>query len=276
MHLSTRYRLLPLVLAAPLVAACGKGGGGDAPSTPLESQYGDGARIADLISEATWLDPDDLESEGCKPPAAKHVYVTGITLTAIDRFDETGEGALGNFYVQDSEGDPVPYSGVTVYSPSFSPPDLRLAEGDVADIQGELSEFLGPSVGKFGYCKTLPEIGGTMSFRFENGHVEPLVVDLEDLKSYETARPYIGMLVRVENVSIAGMPSSSSGRYTASLDVGVGVPASDVPKISNELYDLEGMGPPLVNNPSFHAITGIITYFYGFKIAPRSPADFEP
>lgn len=262
-------------LAALLFTACG-GGNGDAQSTPIADEYGNGARLAELIGAATWLDPTDTDSARCSPPPARRAYVTGATLVAIDDFDETGDGAHGNLYVQDSAGEPAAYAGVTVFQPSFSPPDLRLVAGDVVDMFGDLTEFLGPSVGKFGFCRTLPEVGGTMSFRFEGSHVAPKPLRVEDLKSYASARQYIGMLVRVEQVSIAGDPSSSGGRYLAALQVGAGVPATDVPKISNELYDLQAEGPPLAAGTSFRAVTGIVTYFYGFKLAPRSKADFEP
>ena len=270
-----RARSLPLLLAAPIVAACG-GGNGDAASIPLADAYGNGLRISDVVREATWLDPEDLESKACDVPPDRTARVTGVTVVAIDRFDETGDGAQGNYYVQDSLEVPVEYSGVTVFAPSFSPPDLRLSPGDVADLLGVFTEFLGPSsAGRFGYCRTLPEIGGTMTFRFEGGEVPPTIVEVEELKSYETARKYIGMLVRVEGARIVGQPSNSGGRYNASLDVGAGVPATDVPKLSNELYDIEGEGPALSHGMTFSAVTGVLTYFYGFKIAPRSPEDFE-
>ena len=269
-----------LVLAgAALLAGCsgtGNGGTGDPPSEPSSSKLGNGSRLSELLGPATWFEAGNTDSEGCDAPADRTVYVTGVTVVAIDRYDETSEGQLGNYYVQDTSLEPAPFSGVTVFAPSFSPPDLRLAEGDVVDMNGALMEFLGPSSGKFGDCKTLPEVGGTLSFRLENGTRVPAVISIDDLKSYEAARQWLGMLVRLENVRIAAAGSGSGGRYTAPLDVGAGVPASDVPKISNELYDLEGDGPPLAGPQDFKSITGVVTYFYGFKIAPRSPDDFEP
>ncbi|KYF61389.1 hypothetical protein BE11_38520 [Sorangium cellulosum] len=264
-----------VVTAAPLLAACG-GGNGDAPWIPLADERGGGARIAELVGEARWLDPDDEDSERCAVPPDRRAHVTGATLVAIDRFDETGEGAHGNHYVQDLADEPVAYSGITVFQPAFSPPDLRLVPGDVVDLSGMLTEFLGPSSGRFGDCRTLPEIGGTMSFRFEDRPARPIRVPLDDLKRYASARRYIGMLVRVEGIKIARDPSSSGGRYTASINVGAGVPAADVPSLSNELYDLEAEGPPLAAGASFRSVTGVLTYFYGFKIAPRCPADFQP
>ena len=41
---------------------------------------------------------------------------------------------------------PVPFSGLTVFSPSFTPPDLRVFEGDVVDTFGNLIEFLGHGI----------------------------------------------------------------------------------------------------------------------------------
>ncbi|WP_437840799.1 hypothetical protein [Sorangium sp. So ce1153] len=271
---SSAFPLLVGVAAAALLAACG-GGNGDAPWIPLADEHGSGARIAELVGEAEWLDPADEDSERCAVPPDRRAHVTGAALVAIDRFDETGEGAHGNHYVQDSADEPVAYSGITVFQPAFSPPDLRLVPGDVVDLQGVLTEFLGPSSGRFGDCRTLPEIGGTMSFRFEDRPARPARVPLGDLKSYASARRYIGMLVRVEGITIAGDPSSSRGRYTASINVGAGVPVSDVPSLSNELYDLEAQGPPLSAGATFRSVTGVLTYFYGFKIAPRCPADFQ-
>jgi hypothetical protein len=288
----TRRRSLPqggLVAAlglASLASACGPaggGGGGDQARLPSGNAFGDGARLAELVGPATWLNPDDVESVACSKPGDRSVQVSGLTVTAVDRFDETGDGAFGNLYAQDPV--PAPYAGITVFDPGFSPPDLRLFPGDRVDFQGTLTEFLGPSTGPFGGCKTLPELLGAMSLRFDGVPPEPYPVTLDDLVLYEDAsgpeaplgaRKLIGLLVRLENVAISGTPSNSGGRYTANIDVGAGVPFNDVPRISNELYDLEAEGPPLADGTTFSSVTGIVTYFYGFKIVPRSPADFVP
>jgi hypothetical protein len=264
----------------------GDGGSGDPSHPPSANQLGDGDRLAELIGPATWFNETDDDSQACTSPPDRAVHVSGVTIVGIDRFDETGDGARGNFYVQDTVppkreecGDEAPgcYSGITVFDPSFSPPDLRLAQGDVADLSGVLMEFLGPSTGRFKFCKTLPEIGGTMSFRFESpGAVAPRTIAIADLKSYETARKWLGMLVRIENVRIVGDPSNSGGRYKAAIDVGGGIAVSDQPRISNELYDLEGEGPPLAADTQFTAVTGVLTFFFNFNIAPRSASDFEP
>jgi hypothetical protein len=247
---------------------------GDPPSEPKGNLLGDCARLSDIVEEPTWLQPNNEDSIGCKPPPDVHVCVSGITVVAIDKHDETGDGAVGNYYAQDTRSEPVPYSGMTIFDPSFSPPDLRLAAGDVADLSGTYTEFLGPSAGKFGDCRTLPEISGAMTLRFEGGSVTETVIPLSDLYTYEGARPYLGMLVRVENVSIGDDPTSSSGRYSAPLRVDMPIPADAVPKLSNELFALETLG--LKKDATFSSITGVITYFYGFKLAPRSAEDLVP
>jgi hypothetical protein len=268
-------------------AGCGPAGGGssgdfdpDSPirPTPSGGLDGNGSRIHEVVGPATWLNPADTESAACAVPADRPVRITGMVLTAIDRFDETGDGAFGNYYAQDSEQ--VPYSGMTIFDPGFSPPDLALVPGDRIDFSGTLLEFLGPSTGRFGGCKTLPEIAGALSLRFDGDPPAAAVVTLNDLTTYQDgdrgARQWLGRLVRLEGVEISGAPQASGGRYTANIAVGSGVPFSDVPKISNELYDLEAEGPPLASGATFSSVTGVLTYFSGFKIAPRSPADFEP
>jgi hypothetical protein len=270
---------LPALLAlGACLAGCGGGGIGDPPSKPLADPFGDGERLCQtVVVPATWLDPSDMDGKHCKQPPDHGVFVTGVSIIAIDRYDETGNGAIGNYWVQDP--DPLclgkPYSGVTVFGPTFSPPDLRLAADDVVDINGQITEFLGPASGTFKGCRTLPEVSGSMSFRFDgNDPIAPTVIPVTDLKSYDTARQWLGMLVKVENIVLNGDPTASGGRYSAAINVGGGIPASDQPKITNELYDILTEGPTLADQAAFSSVTGVVTYFYGFHIVPRSPADF--
>jgi hypothetical protein len=278
---------LAVLLAASsvsLTAACGSGGG-DAFSEPTASILGSGSRIRDIQGEATWLDPGDKDSLTCSVPADATVHVTGLTVTAVDRFDEVADGALGNVYVQDTTIEPGEYEGMTVFDPSYTPPDLRVAPGDVLDFFGVYTEFLGPSSGFFGKCKTLPEIGGAGTFRFEGSDVPARELELIDILGYENARRYLGMLVTIKDVTIGADPVSSEdtlesgGRYTADIDrTGIdtmGLDAADFPKISNELYNIKVDGPVLAKGSQFKSVTGVLTYFYGFKLAPRSAADFE-
>lgn len=256
---------LPLLL----LIGC-DGGDGDLPSKPLASEYGSGSRFAQILGPAKWLDAKNATSKQCATPSATKEFVTGATIVAIDRYDETGTGAVGNYWLEDTAADPADYSGATLFNVSFSPPDLRLSPGDVVDFLGQYTEFIGPSVGPFGGCVTLPEFEGTVSFRFDaNRDVAPKVVDEKELEDYVSARKHLGQLVKVENVKLLENGGDQGGRYTALINNKNG------PVLSNELYDAQKEGPPWKLGGTFKSVTGVLTYFYGFHIAPRSPADFE-
>lgn len=267
-----------LIVATACSGDPGEGGGtGDPPSLPLADPCGGGLRMADVVGPATWLNPKDQMSKACTYPLDRKVSLAGLRLVAADHFDETGDGSTGNYYAQDACADVAPYQGMTIYAPSFSPPDLRLFPGDVVDLLGNLMEFPGPSsAGLFPYCRTLPEVGGTLTYRFELGPtLAPQTIPITDLKTYETARQWLGMLVKVEDVTIAGKPYDSNGRYCGAMNVGGGIPQSDVPSICNELFDMKNLGPPIADGTKFKSVTGVVTYFYSFKISPRSADDFE-
>jgi hypothetical protein len=276
--LSTLFSTGGLLLAAVFLGGC-DGGDGDQPTKPLANQLGDGSRLSRIIKPATWLDPADTFSDHCTAiPPDRSVYLSGLSIIAIDTFDETGDGkSSGNYYVADTAADPKPYSGVTLYRPSFSPPDLRLAEGDVVDFLGTFMEFNGPSTFKFSHCRTLPELSGALTFRFDNNQPLPVKeIPLEELKSYETGRPYLGTIVKVVDVKLdTNGASASSGRFTSGLAVGPIADVADVPRVTNELFDMQGLGPPMPPGATFKSITGVVTYFGGFHISPRSAADFE-
>jgi hypothetical protein len=286
--MSSRRHALPFIVFVTLLGCdiTSDGSTGDPRSEPIASELGNGVRLRDVIPAAEWYEPGNMESQGCKQPGDHAVNATGQVIVAIDRYDETGDGALGNIYIEDLyEGDdePQPFSGVTVFAPAFTPPDLRLFEGDVVDTFGNLQEFLGPT-SPFGDCKTLPEIGGTMSFRFDHGPVEPLTIVKENggsarwegVVGYPKARQYLGMLVRIEGVIAAGEPDDDGkGRLTVLIDMGGGIGAEDSIKISNELFDLGNDGPEIADGTIFKSVTGVLTFFYGFKLAPRSIEDFE-
>ncbi len=273
-----------------LAIGCGPGGdgsSGDPRAEPKADPYGTGQRLSDVLgqryqaitsAEDSWLEPSNSESIGCKRiPLDQETQITGVTLLMEDTFDETGEGAIGNYYVQDT-GTNAPNSGITVFQPGFSPPDLRVVTGDVLDIFGLITEFDGPGSSKFGYCRTLPEMSGSVQLRFEGAVVEPAVIPVEDTATYVAARQWIGMLVRLENVELSETPfKSATGRYNIRFNAGMVSDDEDIPNISNELMDLEAV-LPLQTMPGtvLSSVTGVMTYFYGVHIAPRTPEDIVP
>src|SRR5262245_21336142 len=162
-----------LLVVASLTAACtgtAGGGSGDEQRKPQADEFGTCSRLDQVGGPAPWVNSNDQFSMNCPQIAARKVCISGVTVVAIDNFDETGKGAVGNYWVEDTKA-PGDYSGYTVFAPSFSPPDLRLAEGDVVDILGSATEFPGPSsAGLFPYCRTLPELSGTLSYRFDGNN----------------------------------------------------------------------------------------------------------
>jgi hypothetical protein len=267
---------LALAALAALAASCGDGGGGDRDKVPPRepSPVGDGSRLSELN------DPKNP-----RPAESSEVYVSGISVVAVDTYDETGNGSsVGNIYAQDLalQGAPPPYAGITLFGSSFSPPTLRVAPGDVIDARGKYEEFPGPPSFLFDEGETLPElVGATITLRFESTVPEPLTIKLEDLASYEKGRQWIGMLVRVENVAAAeGLHCGTApdactkpGRQSVRLGVAGVMDPKKLPTLTNALFDLANSGLTLDAGTQFESIVGVVQYFFNFSIAARTAED---
>ena len=113
------------VLILAFAAACSAKG--DPPQDVNPNPLGDGMRLRDV------QDPT-------KGHAGQNVKVTSVVVTAIDNFDETRNGkSRGTIFVQDADV-AGPYSGISMYSPTFVPANLRLAPGDVINLNGQYVE----------------------------------------------------------------------------------------------------------------------------------------
>jgi hypothetical protein len=267
--------LVAIGILTALLAGCGGGGTpGDPPATPLANVCGSGRRISSTLGgffgPAPWFEMQNQGSNNCPYPLAQSVYATCLTVTAIDRWDETGNGAVGTVYVQDTVSPTPQYAALSLFDPSFSPPDLRVLPGDVLDVTGDYEEFVGPSSGAFPECQTLPQIGGSALFRYDGKLPAPVEINPADLNSYDNARKYLNMLVSVKNVTILADGAVSSGRYSATVTI----PNGSVWAISDELFDVPS-NITLHAGDTFDSVTGIVTYFYSFHLAPRSLADFK-
>lgn len=252
-------------------SACSDGAPGDLALTPKPKGdvRGDGLRLAELNNPAN-----------PRPSEGTEVNVTGITVLAVDTFDETNNGSsAGNIYAQDLpvQGAVPAFGGITLFNASFNPPTLRVAPGDVVDVRGAYEEFLGPPSSPFDIGESLPEIvGGTIRLRFEHVVPEPITIKLEELASYETGRKWIGTLVRVENVTAQSDGfKGGSGRFSVRLDV-PGVADSDLPTINNALYDVEAAPVSFASGTKYASVVGIVQFFFNFAIGPRSAADISP
>ena len=296
--------VVALALASAFAGCNGtdSGGTGDKHVKPMPNELGTGLKVHDVVGPATWIQTGNMSSTGCAIPQPKSKQLTGQVVVAVDNYDETGAGATGTVYIEDLYLDgtePPPYSGLEVFSPSYTPPDLRVFTGDVVDSFGQLEEFLGPSASPFPECRTLPEFAADVSLRFES-YAPPVPLTIvkpgmqtdytrfDPIRGYANARQWLGMLVTMNDVYL-DVPTCSNtqasctdcahcplGRWSSTINIGGGITQNDLFTVSNELFDMNGKGPQIPAAAThFKSITGIVTYFYGFHIAPRSLDDIQ-
>jgi len=261
MRPSYALSLLAVGLVA-LAAAPGCNGGGDGDTHqpgPPPTPVGSGNRVRDVSN------PDNQGPSRGVPGAT--VSVTGVTVVAVDTFDETRNGkSRGTIFVQDT-GSTEPYSGIGLFAPTFVPGDLKVGPGDVLDLTGQYQENANIGTAVFPKGQVLPQISRPVStFRFEAQPPTPREIDVADLNDYAKGRRWIGMLVTVKNVTLEADLSSSSGRVSGPIFPGA---PNNGPTITNELYDLGGFA----KGQKFKSITGVVTYFFNLHIAPRSRED---
>ena len=235
------------------------------PPAPYEpSPLGNGDRVADVTN----------------PGASTYAPGQNVDLTSLvalwqDEFDETRDGkSVGTVYFQDV-GSQAPYSGLSAFEASFVPADIRIFPGDVFDVVGEYEESLNVGTAVFPTPQTLPQLARPVcTFRYEYVSPPPTPVPLSDLNDYDLGRKWEGMLVTVKDVYIDTASTDSSGRVTYSMVSSAGqLPPNNSVAISNELYALQPNAYP--SGTHFASVTGIVTWFYSYHVAPRTPADLD-
>ena len=294
-------------LALVVLAACSDGGRGDDQPSVHGSLRGDGHTLAELNDRTRTLDV---------PPAKAILQVTGTRVTWVDTFDETGTGQIGDVFVQDLFAPPSGfgrgYEGMLLFQPAYSPPSFRPSTGDVLDLNGQYQEFQVPKQGTY-LDKTwrTPEMkGATLSLRLDAAGAAVVPVGdatVADFFAYGTGRRWLSMLITLHDVVVMACPAgttcgangvafTSSGRASINLTTtdnqlvpvppapAPGAPKTFVlqqPAISNELMDVVAAtsagGPvPLQAGQTLKSVTGIVTLFSGFHVAPRTPDDIVP
>lgn len=220
-------------------------------------------------------------ADPASPTKAAHgsqVQVSGAVVIAVDRFDETRNGrSMGTIYVADL-GSKEPYSGISLYNPSFVPGNLRVGAGDALDLRGQFQENQNIPIqfARGAYLVQLSDAIGT--FRFDARDPEPVEIDVADLSDYETGRKWLNMLVTVKNITVQGAPFGSGGRRSYNLlpripteERSCEAPFPKVPTLTNELADLESL--ELKDGDVISSLTGVVTFFCNLHIAPRSIDD---
>lgn len=248
-----------LVAALTVTSACSRPEGDDL-TPPEPGVITPGQRIQDALNpEApTKAAPDSV------------VRCSGAAVTWVDSFDETHNGkSSGTIYVQDLDSQ-APWSGIGMFGPAFIPSSLRVSPGDVLDLKGTYQENANIGTAVFPEGQVLPQLFRPVGvFRFEGRTATPADIDYRDLTDYAVGRRWIGMLVRVHDVTVQNLFSDAQGRVTGRFTSGL---QQNPPVITNELYDLKSDAfPP---GTKFASVTGIVTYFFALHLAPRSAEDF--
>ncbi len=218
------------------------------------------------------------------PLTTNSISLSGLVVTAIDTYDETGKGGsdIGDIYLADLTATPGPNEGILAYGSSFSPPTYQPLPGDVVDIMAGYQEFR-VNTAAVPLNFTSPELSkGTISLRFDGSPslVMPTVIPITDLVDYMHGRQWLSMLVTLQNVKLNdGVSVDTSNRASIPINPGVAIDASLTPVITNELFDLKGALAAAHYSPAqgdiLRSVTGIVTLFASFQIAPRSIADIQ-
>lgn len=266
-----RARLFLLSMAA-LIVSCGSQEGDPHSNHGVPPPEGKEMRIRQIA------DPTS-------PDKAQHletVAVSGVTVIAVDQHDETANGkSRGTIYVQDL-GSKEPYSGLSLFAPSFVPGNLRVGPGDVLDLRGTYQENQNIGSAVFAPGATLPQLSRPVAtFRYEGKLPEPVDIDVKDLETYETGRKWLNMLVRVKDVTVRGAVFESGNAQRVSVPLtdapSNGVKCEDpfpkAPTLTNELANLNDLD--IRGSTPVKSIVGVVTYFCNLHLSPRSIADVQ-
>ncbi|HEY8375588.1 MAG TPA: hypothetical protein VIK91_03825 [Nannocystis sp.] len=184
-----------------------------------------------------------------KVPPQTVVTVENVVVTSPLTFK--GDG----FFVQDPMGGP--YSGIYVYI-NQNPDMLAPKPGDVVTITGLYTEYYDASQISAGKAGDIV-LGGTDTVP------DPIVVAPADLVDPATAEPYEGVLVRVEDVTVA-TAADNFGEWT--IDAGLHV---------DDLFFAAADWPKPNPGDTFSSITAPLHYsFENYKLVPRTAADLVP
>ena len=273
-------RAAVLALSAIALVSCSSGGGGDLDHVQPKS-HAFGTPIADANAPADdkgARDPARAIATLCGsqcpggaagatcPKTCPNLVASGVVVTAVDSFDETLDGkSIGNIYVQDAvQPEPLgtPYSGITLFQPISN---AILQPGDGVDLTGAYQPFPGPASSPFPVL--LPEVSkGAISLSYEGRQPAPIDVDPSMFKDAKQGMAFVGRLVRLKNVAVGGAFDPKRHEATISTDGTLSIASQFF-----LLDDPKGLaaGP----GTKFAAVTGVITYFFNFKLCPRSTAD---
>jgi hypothetical protein len=242
-----RRRLVSLLPALALAA------GSCAPVEPDRS--GDGG-------VAEWTVPQlRTPTDPAYPGVGSRVLLRNVVVTAVDTYDEDGQGRIGNIWVAEPAGGA--WSGVQLFNPVVIPSRTHLVPGDIVEVTGTLDE----SAYMVGDTDSLTELSAaSVQKTGETLPPDPTVIPETDLTDRGRAEPWEGCLVRIANVELTG-PYDSYGETSTAGGV----------VVTNDLFEIPGAAAGV----RYRSLTGIVTYFrpaaflLGVMLMPRGPQDLE-
>ncbi|MBU1220568.1 hypothetical protein KKF34_02960 [Myxococcota bacterium] len=178
----------------------------------------------------------------------------GVVVTAVDK-----SGSFqGNIWVAEPNGGP--YSGVMVYNMDLVAPWFtNIKVGDLVDITGLKVEYNYNNEFEDGVTEIESP---TVTIQGTTSVPAPVEIDITDLNTVADAEPYEGVLVTLQNVRVT-TKQDRNGRLEVNLYQGT--------KLQDDLMDLS----TVAEGACLSKVTGIVTYFYGYYILPRTAADIE-
>lgn len=295
----------PAVVIAALLSAAGCTG---APSNPRCDEPDNSCNRA-FLQSATPLSALRDPNEATRTPVGTAVDARNLQVTAYDDFDETMDGDLGTVYVQQlvpagNTADrflPCPLlpdnsarvCGISTFNAQFNPLAYRPKVGDLVDMSGgsydefDCSGVCGTPPQPFPDNRFLPQVRSpTLRSAGVAPAPTPVRVTVADIMNHNAA--LIGVLVEVSDATATAEPDC---RGEISLGMG-----SNAVKLTQELLAIPhgearvdnrpnrscANAPPprdppdpdrIRNGTRWSRIVGVVSYFYGPKLIPRTASD---
>lgn len=227
-----------------------------------------------------------------RPTPGVPVAVSGVVVSAIDDYLEPG-GDTGDIWVQQVVDDPMfngcapmpdgrHVCGIQLFAPSTIPTGSYLLTGDSVSITGgSYDEFncqqcCAPPRAPCTFTdRTLPEFSRAGVERIGTG-IEPVVVPATVQQIIDGGDRYVGVLVRIEGDVMMETPTGSTAtrgeiRMVGGLNLSPQIGAL-TDRTGRPLFDRT---TGRLNYTRVRNVTGIVSYFFGPKLLPRGPEDFE-
>jgi hypothetical protein len=242
------------------LVACSSGGG------DLNTLVQKPKLLGNPIAEQSAPGPNRLKDN-------QTITARGVVVIGIDSYDDSGQGAVGDIYVQDPvQNGPkgTPFSGLRLYRPTKNPPDLELAPGQGVDLVGTFVAFAGPPTSPFDPGVLVPQASNAaLTLTYEGRAPEPVDITYDDIKDPIAGMQYASRLVRFRDVIMTSDFKGARPEATIYDTSGDFV-------LSSKMYPVHL--DKTVNGKSgvkLKSVTGVLDYFFNFKLCPRSRADIE-